>query len=263
MKKLLVLIFVLIFGVNNINAQKDKDEKYGIYYTYSGSTYVANITDVTDDDIELTTNDGNTILLNKFNVRAHYPADEVTIHRKGKFHKTKGYFINWTLAVGAGGDEDGDDASSSNGVSFGYYLNKRFAVGAGVALDSHTGTLNGVIVDNSLVPVTAFGRWYLTHNTNRLFAYGAAGYGIAFEDNSRDSDETGGFTGKVGLGLHFGSIKKSKFLLKAGYQFQQAGGKQFSLDPFGNEISTTFDIRYQRFMLGFCVDFTSRKSGYK
>jgi hypothetical protein len=263
MKKLLVFNIVLFFGINNANAQKDKDEKYGIYYTYSGSTYIAKITGETDEDVELTTNDGNSFSLNKFNVRAHIPGEELLIHRKGKYHRTKGFFFNWTLGVGAAGDEDGEQSSSSNGLSVGYYLNKRIALGAGASSDVHNGEINGVNVDNSLIPITAFGRYYLSHNTNRLFAYGAAGYGIAFEDSGREGDETGGFIGRIGLGLHFGSIKKSKFLLKVGYQFQQAGGTELSGGPLGNEIITDYDIRYQRFMIGFSVDFASRKAGYK
>lgn len=255
----LLLALGLFLAVNTLKGQKT-DETNGIFYTYSGSKFIGKIDKETDQSIFLDLNDGNTVEVNIHNIRSYLSPSEVIIYKKGKYHLTRGLLVNWTLAGGLTGEEN--TASSHNNLALGYHLNKFWTLGGGIGVDFNEGVFNGLNIDTQVIPVFVYGRYYLTQSRNRLFLYGKCGFASGIDDNL-EGDSNGGFIAHTGIGLHFSSIGKTKFLLKLGTHVQHASGTQIDLDPFGNEIESKYDVVFRRLMIGFSLDFTTRRKDYQ
>ena len=259
MKKSLFLFTIFIVSSFFVQAQ-NRNQGYGIYYTYSGSKYIGKIDNRTDQSIFLSLNDGNRVEVNIHNLRSYLPPEEVMIYKKGKYHLTRGFFVNWTLGGGLSGGEN--SAASHNGFRAGYHVNKFWSLGGGFGIDFNEGVFNGVNIDTQVAPIFVYGRYYLTHSRNRFFLYSKLGYAAGIDDNLQ-GEADGGLMVHGGLGVHFSSIGKTKFLLKLGAHSQHASGTQIDLDPFGNEIQSKYEVVFRRLMIGFSFDFTTRKKDYQ
>jgi hypothetical protein len=101
---------------------------------------------------------------------------------------------------------------SVNGIEW-----KSFFVGGGVGFDFYGIATTPVFLDLR----KTFGK-----GKNKFFAYGDAGYNIAWPGsssisfNSSEQEQKGGFYGDVGLGYLVGFGKKDALILSAGYTFK-------------------------------------------
>jgi hypothetical protein len=116
------------------------------------------------------------------------------------------------IALIAGEQGAGFGIQSVNGVEW-----KSFFIGAGIGLDFY-----GI----STTPVFFDIRKTFGQSKNKFFAYGDAGYNIAWPGsfpenfNSKLQDPEGGFYSDIGMGYLVGFGKRDALILSAGYTFK-------------------------------------------
>lgn len=225
----------------------------------NGSIYLGEKVSESDDIVKLRLFPiRDTILIDKRTAQEYYDQSNARVYLDGKYYRNTGYFWLLSLGFNLGESEDTDDenVSSHLNVMYGYRLMPRLNIGVGLGFEFNQSQVGGFTISTQVAPVYAYGRYYFTKERIRFFGYGRLGYGFAAEDQTDDfaSEHTGGINAKYGLGIIFPSRSKSKFVIKLGHYFQKTEGQESFLDPIGNEISTTYDLLIQRFVISFASE---------
>ncbi|MFT7450109.1 MAG: hypothetical protein ACI9VN_000822, partial [Patescibacteria group bacterium] len=188
----------------------------------------------------------------KWRVRRKLSNDNFLFHSGGRYHYTTGLFGGINIGFSP------TDKTVSEHVSFllGYRFDKRFSAAIGLGNELTTSTVSGFDIETTFSSYYLYGRYYLTDSRRRPFAYARAGYGSGPDEESESGRHGGGVQGQLGLGIHFASKRRSRFILSLGYHAQQTTGQQFFLDTFGNELVVDYKkIWVNNFILKFGIEF--------
>lgn len=256
MKKFIAAIFLLYLCIpvsgqseNNLAFAKYKN---GIFYVGEKITEKENI-------IDLKINTSDTIHINRNELSRYFDNQNAIIFPHGKHHYTEGRFWNLSFGFNALGILDTVDqrASAHLEVLYGRRLSRKLNVGIGLSFEFNEATVGGFQFDTQFLTLFVSGRYYLNENSKRLFLFSKIGLGFPSEDNDESItiEYTGGFNSLTGIGIHFAARKKSRFLMKLGFYTQKTAGREFFLDPIGNEIETNFDILIKRLIFKFAWEF--------
>lgn len=184
---------------------------------------------------------GDTLKIERHLIRESRGDDRFILHKKGKYHYKQGD-IFYGGSLGLWGDADESTGSTMMQFLYGKRFSERWSLAAGFGFEFHSLELAGFPIDTQFGSVFAYGRYYITNSTNRIFAYGRLGMGFAGEESEFASEHTSGFQTQTGLGIHFASRKTNRFTLSFGWHTQKTSGQESFLDDFGNEIRTDFDV---------------------
>lgn len=256
-------LFCLVFILPGLSfAQKTKNvaANDAILHLKTGATYIGTIRKETSHQIIFDLNDTLSMSIDKYLIKRRYGPDNSFVYPSGKYHDTHGYFWGMHFGLNALGLLSGvDDRESSHfEVLFGHRFNSKWSLAGGLAFEYNQAKVSGFTFDTRFASYFVHGRYYLTENKNRLFAYTRFGYGLPADDDTETqiTEHTGGPNFQVGAGLHFASRKKAKLMLSLGYYNQKTEGTESFIDANGNEIFTQFDILISRllFKIGFEIN---------
>lgn len=256
MNKYLFLIYILFGAIiakaQNVNTLAFAKYKNGVFYVGEKVTEKENII-----GLKLNTND--TIRINRNELSRYFDGENAIIYQNGKHHYTKGRF--WNVSFGFNAldviDSVDDRASAQLEFLYGHRLSEKINIGIGASIEFNEALVSGFQFDTQFLTLFAYGRYYLNQNSKRLFVFSRLGFGFPAEENEEDVtiEHSGGFNSLNGLGIHFAARKKSRFLIQLGYYTQKTEGREFFLDPIGNEIDTSFDILIKRLIFKFGWEF--------
>jgi len=246
---------VLLFIANTHLVQAQRDEGVPIedvVYLKDGSVYKGIIVDEDGSFIYMDVLEGNRIDIAKWRIRKKLSNDNYLFHSGGKFHYTKGFFGGFSIGFSVAEENVSEHVS----LLLGYRLNKRFSVAVGLGNELSTSNLSGFDVETSFSSYYLYGRYYPTDFKRRPFVYARAGYGSGPDEESESGRHGGGVQAQAGVGIHFASRRRSRFILSLGYHVQNTSGQQFFLDTFGNEVLVNYDdIWVNNFVLKFGIEF--------
>ncbi|MEM1327945.1 MAG: hypothetical protein AAGI23_18445 [Bacteroidota bacterium] len=222
---------------------------------YTDGTYFnGEVLSDTEQELTLLTHTGDTVRINQAYVekRYDYPEDAMTFN-KGKYHPVEGWYLHFGLA-----------SSIGNGVNVqfdglvGRRLSQNWSVGLDLAWHQYHPNFTWNVTDDFFTP-SLYGRRYLTKRKTRLYVDANVGYGLALlggEWGISERSQSNGLFGSAGVGVHFASRSKTRYLLSLGQNFQYSEGR-FVENFFINEQPriVEYDLWYIRPMLRVAVEF--------
>lgn len=251
--KILLYIFhsilLLILFSNDALSQKNKDGR-DLIFLKDGSIYIGQTLEETKDyyDFVLTTNDTIQVLKALALNRENY-----MYYSKFKYHKTRGFF--WSVSLALNADFNADRPASHLEILLGHRFNKRWSMAGGTGFEFNRTEIAGFQIDTQFSSYFLYNRFYFNDHKKRFFAFNRIGFATAAETEEFVAEHTGGFMMQNGIGIHFASRKKMKFVLSLCHYMQETEGQESFIDDFGNEISTEFDIWIHRSMIKFGIEF--------
>ncbi len=194
----------------------------------------------------------------------HVHSQDILLYDNDKYHVTRGTFWDLSLGMNTANLLDEEDARVSTHLPFlyGYHFNSNYALALGTSFEFNQAQISGFTFDTQFVPLFVYGRYYLSKYRKRPFVYGRIGYGFRGDDSTFTNDHEGGVQYQGGFGVHFASRKKGRFMISLGYHLQKTNGTERFIDPFGNEISTVFNIWIRRWIVQFGFEFTKKRKSY-
>jgi len=223
-----------------------------------GSVYRGKFIKEDKTTLQIVNSNKDTIHLFRFTVKKVYKSGDYLIHSNGKMHDTNGFF--WGINIGFNADNafTADELRSEHlEIMFGWRFNKRWTVANGIGSEFNTSQIGGFIVESTFASLFLYGRYYFTDNRQRLFAFSRLGIGstIASDESQSNNNNTGGFQFQGGVGVHFSSRRKARFIISLGYYLQNTNGTQFFLDDFGNEVKIEYNILITRPIIKVGIEF--------
>ena len=238
------LLFSFLCFIEANGQNKDKDR--AIVHMHDGSVYLGDILNENTDSISLKIFTNDIIHVDKrITKKILSTKDRVMIYDNGKYHFKKGFF--WGMHFGFNLDEQ--RPSSHLAFIFGQRINQRFSLFGGFGPEFNSALVGGFNFDTQFTALYAGGRYYFTSDKKRFFLYSRVGMGFADSGDNITNDHTNGLQMQNGIGLHFASKRKSRFVLQLAHHYQKTEGVEFFTDTFGNEIKTEFDILISRIIL--------------
>ncbi|NUQ26191.1 MAG: hypothetical protein HUU34_19750 [Saprospiraceae bacterium] len=157
---------------------------------------------------------------------------EYAFQEKGLYHST---------SIGAlmGKDDNSNPVGLCIHHTTGYMFNRRLGAGLGIGFDHYAtgGT-------ESVFPVFAEVRGYLSKKKIAPFYTFSGGYGFALKRIKKDIEEAeGGWMFHPAFGLRIGADKRKNAFIDIGYRFQRA--RYTTLFPFSGDVQIK-DYQYQR-----------------
>ena len=245
------LLFLLSFlSIPTVFSQLTPEKNSIIYYK-DGSVFIGEILEDHAFSIKMAITTGDTLHITKKNIRKIFqPSRNVLMHTKGKMHYTSGIFVSTTLGGGLSADPSFDWD-----LVVGRRLNEKWSVGVGAAVSFNSvWNFRGIFLDNHFIPIFAYGRYYLTKKSARLFAFSRLGYGVR-SDIALGDDHTGGVHIQPGIGVHFASRKSARFIITLSQMLQHTRGSRVDFDFLSNPINVDYNFFYNRTMLKIGVEF--------
>lgn len=231
-------------------AQLTPDDRAIIYYE-DGSIFIGPIIAEDANFLTLVAITNDTIHINKGFIKKAFRTDKnILLHPGGKMHYTLGQFVSTSMGWGLS-----DNPSFDWDIILGRRLDKKWSVGLGASLSFNSvWNFRGISMDNHFVPVFAYGRYYLTHNKARLFAFSRLGYGFR-SSWFQFGDHTGGLHFQPGIGVHFASRKRVRFIITLSQMLQHTKGNRVDFDFLSNPINIDYNFFYNRTMLKVGMEF--------
>lgn len=239
---------------------------FSILHLKNGGVYIGEILNDRSQNVEMRLSDGNEISFPKGNVKRHLQSHRIKVYPDGKYNVIQGYFFQFGSGSNAQGifqDAESTRISSHLPFIFGTYLNPRWGIGGGFGFEFNEAEVSGFEFDTQVFSNFIYGRYYLTENKRRPFAYARVGYGFRGDDSEFDAGNNGGFNFQAGGGFHFTSRRKGKFVLTLGYHLQETDGTERFIDQFGGEIIADYDILIRRMVLTFAAEMNKIPKGYR
>ena len=253
------LILILFFAISALNISSQENPDLVLAKFKNGLFYVGDKIGEEDNIISLKINTLDTIHIDKNQISRYYDVNSALIYPNGKYLQTQGSFWDVSFGFNALGIFDSVDqrVSTHLEVIYGKRINENLNLGIGAGFEFNEAKVAGFQFDTQFLSLSAYGRYYLTNSTRRLFLFSRIGIGFPSEENENgiNVEHAGGFNSLNGLGIHFASRKRSTFHISLGYYTQKTHGKEFFLDNIGNEIQTNFNIIIKRLMFKFGWEF--------
>jgi len=236
---LIVTCLLLLHILPNIQGQNHDIETRDAVILKDGSVYKGQIIEETTDYMYMVILEGQTIDIPQRKIKKVLSGDNYIFHSEGRYHYKKGFF--WNIELGANLDEEGTSEHSS--LLLGYRFDKRWSAGLGFGTELHSSNISGFEVETLFTSYFLYSRYYLLDNRRRPFLFGRVGYGAGPSEGEdvNTGRHSGGFQYQGGVGIHFASRKRARFILSVGYHSQYTSGEQFYLDDFGSEIRVQYD----------------------
>jgi len=138
----------------------------------------------------------------------------------------------------------------------GYRLDDRLSIGLGTGAHFNNRSTGSFFSENDFIPVYAYIRRYQgTHNWGP-FLFTKIGYGFPMGRNFVMDDFSGGFFAQPGIGLHFASRGRYRFIMSLSNYVQYTKGSQRNRDfVFNNPIDIKYKVWYNRLMFKVGVEF--------
>ncbi|MEL6923108.1 MAG: hypothetical protein AAFO94_03600 [Bacteroidota bacterium] len=255
---LAISLLFLSFSGSGQNRYEDPDNTIVSYA--DGSIFIGKVIEETDKETIMKIATGDTIRLDNFLIRREIQLNrDVIMHQKGKFHFKSGYFFG--MEYGIGMSENGDPSTNLN-FYVGKRLNTRLAAGINAGLHFNNSYVyledeipnqfgDFVYLGSNLLSFSAFGRYYFNNKRIRPFVYSNLGWSIPVSGYYNSIESKGGLHFQAGLGLHFASRRRSRFILSAGQYLQKSSGVQLNFD----QIRYEYDIWYNKLAIRFAWEF--------
>jgi len=250
------LLFSILFLAPSLSFAQFTDDIDLILYCKDGSIYNGLLLEETDDYYKIEILENHPIVVSKDLVREAKRRDNYLYYRKGRIHKTQGFFFgsHYGFNIPTSIDPDADNYSRQCQILFGYQLNSKFSLGLSVGLAVSDIIVTGIWATKGFLTPSVYGRYYLGDGGIRPFAYSEMGYGfgVAIDDLMPQN----GFTTQNGLGIHLASRKRTKFVFSVGHYLQRAKGSELFFDTFNNEVRVDYKQWINRpiFKIGFGVN---------
>ncbi len=221
-----------------------------------GSVYRGKLIKEDDKVLQIVNSTKDTIHVLRSRVKKVYRSGDYLIHSNGKMHDTNGFFWGINIGFNAANLFNADDLRSEHlELLFGWRFNKRWTIGNGFGSEFNTSEVGGFIVESTFASLFLYGRYYITDNRQRLFAYSRIGIGTIPAEEEEINTNVGGIQWQGGLGVHFASRKRGRFIISLGYYLQKTNGIQFYLDDFGNEVKIDYDLLITRPIIKLGIEF--------
>ncbi len=255
--KELCLIVLIFLGSNTLLAQETPVNRHVISYIRydDGSSFIGNIVKSNQEETVLIVNTGDSIHLDNNRIRRLriiIVDNNVVFKQKGKFFYKKGIFASFDS--GYSFFTETEDVSMQTGLLIGYRLDERTAFGLGTGFHVNTfhvnaKHVNSIWVENQFTAVYAYGRRYFGGGNVAPFIFGNFGYGFPVSGDFIDN-HSGGVYVQPGVGLHFASRGKFRFITSLSGYIQHTKGSQDDRDfVFNTPIEVDYSIWYSRLML--------------
>lgn len=248
--KELCFIVLIFLGSNFLWAQETPINRHVISYD-DGSLFIGNIVKSNQEETVVVVETGDSIHLdNKRIRRLKVIKDNVVLKQRGKYFYKKGIFASFNM-----GSSFTEDGSGQIDLLIGYRLDERTAFGLGTGLHLNTKNTNSLWIQNDFTAVYAYGRRYFGGGNVAPFIFGNFGYGFPIHGEFFDN-HSGGVYAQPGVGLHFASRKKIRFITSLSGYIQHTKGSQNNRDfVFNTPIEVDYSIWYSRLMLKVGIEF--------
>lgn len=194
---------------------------------------------------------GDTLQIRKIFVKKRWEtSEEVVLRDRGKFHYKHGYFASFSL-----GQSLTRDPTTQLNLLFGQRLNERYSVGVGTGLHFNSNVFNSVWRNNDFIPVYLYGRRYVNHTNSGAFVSANIGYGFPNRNSFDFEDYGGGFYAEPGVGLHFASRSKIRYIISFSQYIQHTKGEDEFTDAFANPFRLEYSTWFFRPVLKFGIEF--------
>ncbi len=233
----IVLFIVTIFSLPCFGQYKGLQQGQAMVYYMDGSVFIGNIIEKNEFELILLVSTGDTLHLKPVFVKRVFDTNEVLIFRRGKYHRTDGFFGVIDFGVAPSPVVEGS-------LLLGKRIYEKYAVGAGAALSTTTLRLNGEWMWHDFHTYFVYGRYYLNHKQRRLFADARLGYGFPRNGGWNDP-HSGGIHFQPGITLLFASRNNFRFFAGISQYMQYTSGEFFSWDPF-IDYEGTYSLFYNR-----------------
>ena len=246
--------FFLILTISvHCYGQKSKE---ALVKCRDGSIYRGKLIKEDNTILQIVDSTKDTIHVSRSRVKKVYRSGDYLIHPNGKMHDTNGFFWGINVGFNAANVFNPDDLRSEHlEIMFGWRFNKKWTVANGFGSEFNTSQVGGFIVESTFASLFLYGRYYITDNRQRIFAYSRIGIGTIPTEEDDINNNIGGFQWQGGGGVHFASRRRARFIISLGYYLQKANGTQFFLDDFGNEVKIDYDILISRPVLKLGIEF--------
>ena len=212
---------------------------------------------IEENDTQLTfTYLNDTISIDKILIKEIKNTRTSLVYDKGKYHNPKGFFASFS--IGGGLIPNDDTFTNQASLLVGYRFNKKWSTGIGLGYEINRTRVEGINFFTNYPSLFVHNRYYLNDNKTRIFLFNRTGYGFGAGKTDQLTGQTarrnGGFNFTNGVGAHFVSRKKLKFILSIGHYLQEATGSQFGV--VGNQFSTIpYDFLISRPVIKFGLEF--------
>lgn len=222
-----------------------------IVYYEDGSVFIGEILEEDRRFVRLVLATDDTIKVNKSFIKRTRYARDITIHQKGKFHFSRGFFMNLSYGVGF----SSFNSSVLTDFVAGTRLSSKYAVGLGIGIHLHSRFLGDFNwVSDQFTPVYLYGRYYPWNKRIKPFADISTGFGFS-TNRGFGATHTGGFLFSPGIGLNFAARRNFRFLLSLNQMIQNTSGTDFAFDRFGNQVELDYRVWYNRTVIKFVLEF--------
>ena len=251
--------FILIMACLSTSVFSQERLEMAVAKYKNGVFYVGEKVAEKGDTILLKLNTQDIVTIDRSQLSKYYDSKSALIFSNGKYFETQDGFWNLSFGFNPIGGFDSLDQRVSTHIEFFYgrRINKDLNFGAGISFEFNEAKVAGFQFDTQFTSLFAYGRYYLNKSSKRLFVFSRIGIGFPGDENQEDitGEYNGGLNTLNGLGLHWASRRNSRFQISLGYYTQKTNGREFFLDPIGNEIEANYDILIKRLIFKFGWEF--------
>ncbi len=230
----------LIFCSFHLTLVAQKTSHQAIFYMKDGSVFIGNVLNKGQYPAKMVLQTLDTISVNRKLIKKQFwVQDDILLHSRGKYHYKNGYFAAFNLTQSLGIDNENTNID----LLFGTRLNEKYSLGGMFGYHYYFTTFPGFWADQYFLSVGPYGRYYVGKTKARLFLDMGLGYSFpAEQDNLLFNDQhTGGPFFQPGLGFHFASRSKIRWVLGLVQRFQYVEGQSNRFDFFNNPVN--YDYR--------------------
>jgi hypothetical protein len=250
-----LLLILLFFLANSGLAQQPINHEKAILHLIDGSVYIGNIIDEDLLSLRMVVTTGDTVRIAKELIRRKRRTNKnIQFHTAGKFHFTKGFFVSIHLGIGMNLSQVDSEESGQFDMLFGYRFNKKIATGIGAGISISNTRFAGEWIEANTIPVFAYGRYYPFDVKAKPFGELRLGWAFPNEQAFQIAAQSGGILIQPGIGINFASRKNLRFLIGFNQLIQHSKGERVSFDPFGNRITSKFNIWFNRTVLRIALE---------
>lgn len=230
-------LFLLMTTLQATAQIRDKS----IFHYQDGSVFIGTILEENSKKAKLRITTSDTISIAKALVKKSYR--HLLYYPNGKFHFTKGFFFNYSIALG--GNNGG--VSSQLEAILGKHHNENLDYGIGLSFQAYEAQIsNRAWVVHQFFTPMLYGRYYPFSKKVRPFVSLAVGYSFPVISGFQRNETFGGLYAQPSIGLKFASKKLRRYYVSLGQSIQQTKGALNNTDFLGNPVEYNYKLWLNR-----------------
>ena len=228
-----------------------------VIYLHDGSVVRGKIVEDNDFFIRTVVQTGDTLTIGYKYIDQSKESKKSTFHvasPRPKTFRTEGSFF--LVTIGAS-DGQGIHSSLNSSLTVGKRLSGRLNLGGGVGYDINEFTIGYNYLRGHFFHIHGFARYYLNKSKTRWYLSNQLGYSFAQSHQQYqvfDHDIEGGIFLSGGVGVHFSSRQKFRFIVEPFVLYQQSSG-YIAFDSFNDVVETNYRKQFLNFGIRVGIEF--------